>query len=530
MAPEAAQSDKDLYSAINKATVVILAWTLLDKLLAVGKEMLLAREFGIDVGLDVFNLAFAVPGIVTLLVNSAFYSAFIPIYLEWRENTPKHLVRDKVMTVFTASLAVLALATLAGWLAAPLYFPLVGYGLEPAQQQLGVSMERALVFMVLLEGVAVLLAALLQAWKTFAAVTFAQSLVNISLIAFLLLGGGMGIELLVWGVLCGHGAKALFLAACVIRRGFPLWPRFVLRSEVLWPFACLAGPLLGSALIVNSILVVDQSMASQLSPGGVSSLRYAYRINDLPLQLVIIAISRAIFPYISENVAKGEHGAMRHVFMRSLILVGVITFPVMSFGIVFAPDIVGLLLKRGAFGEEAALRTALSLQCYMTGLFFFAYSFINGAFFSALKRVRTLFVMGVLSLALNVGLNLVFIRLYQGVHGIALSSSLSSAIVCLIFFALLHKELELRMRGSELRSLAAPLLAALGLGLACHPLRGVLADAGLGLLPSLAIWGTGFFGCYGLLVFLLRTPELTEALSMGRLPGVIRRFMPGNRD
>ncbi len=521
----AEQSRKDLYNAINKAALVIFLWTLVDKILAVGKEMLLAREFGIDASLDVFNLAYTVPGIITLLLNNAFFSAFIPLYLEWRHTLPQHLVRDNVMTVFIASIFGVVVVTLAGWLSAPWFFPLLGYGMGQEQQQLGIALERLLLIVVMLEGVSGLFAALLQAWKTFAAVTFAQSFINISLILFLLYGAKYGIDLLAWGTIYGCAAKLLFLALCVGRRTFASWRPFTLRISVLRPYFAIVVPLLGSALIVNSILMVDQSMATQFSPGGVSSLRYAFRINDLPLQLVIIAISRAIFPYISESAAQDDQESMRHVFKRAMIFVGLITFPIMVFVFVFAPDVVSVLLRRGAFGEDATLRTAITLQSYVLGLYFFAYTFINSAFFTALQKVKTLFIMGVFSLLLNVGLNWLFIHLLKGVYGIALSSSVGSAIICLIFIILLHRNLQLNITLSELRSLGLPLILAAGLGLGCYPFKGVIVDTGMGHAVSLTAWGTAYFGCYGLLLYFFRTPEWVEVLSMGRMPRFLKRLL-----
>lgn len=522
---EAAANDhKDMYGAINKATLVIMTWTFVDKVLAVAKEMLQAREFGIEVGLDVFNLAYAVPGLTVLLIDVAVYSAFVPLYSEWRQRFSEKELRDRSMTVFVAGMLGIFLIAMIGYVLAPWFFPPIAHGMEPAQQQLGVVMVRTLMLLVVLEGASVLFAALLQAWKLFAVVTLAQSAINISLILFLIFARDMGIDLLVWGTLAGTAAKLFFLFAWVNRKGFHFFRPFSFSGRELSVFLSLALPLMGSALIVNSILVVDQSMATQVSAGGVSSLRYAYRINDLPLQLLVIAITRAIFPYISDSAAKDDRESMRYVFNRSLILIGLISFPMTVFVVTFAPDIVSVLLKRGAFGEEAALRTTLTLQCYVMGLYFFAYGYINGAFFSALKRARTLLFMGVLFLLLNVALNVLFIWLYEEVYGIALSSSLSAFLVCVLFIVLLHKELRFSFSGSEIKSLLLPLAVAAVLGGVCYPLRGALLDLGLPQLVSLILWAGFYFSGYAGLLLLFRTPEIMEVLAFARAPELVLRF------
>ena len=91
---------KELYGAISRATVVIMVWIFLDKILALAKEMLLAHEFGIEAGLDVFNLAFASPGLLILLIDVAICSAFIPLHSEWKQKYSPEEVRNRTMTVF----------------------------------------------------------------------------------------------------------------------------------------------------------------------------------------------------------------------------------------------------------------------------------------------------------------------------------------------------------------------------------------------------------------------------------------------
>ena len=374
-------------------------------------------------------------------------------------------------------------------------------------------MEQHLMLMVVLEGTSVLFGALMQVWKLFALVTFAQSCINISLILFLIFGESLGIDLLVWGTLAGCAAKMLWLFYWVSRRGFHIWKPFKFATVQLMPFIRLVGPLMGSALIMNSILLVDQSMATQVSTGGVSSLRYAYRINDLPLQLLVLAISRAIFPYISESAAKGDSDAMQYVFIRSLIFIGLISFPMTAFVVIYAPDIVSVLLQRGAFGPEAAMRTTLTLQCYVIGLYLFAYGYINGAFFSALKLVRALFFMGLLSLALNVGLNKLFIWAYGEVYAIALSSSLAALIVCLIFVIILHGKLSFKFTSSEIKSMLLPIFVTVVMGATFYPLRGTLSGLGVPKLITLGVWALLYFSSYAGLIYLFRTPECEEVLA-----------------
>lgn len=497
-------------SAIGKATLVIVVLGLLDKLFAVAREMLMAARFGVDARIDAFNIAYAYPGIVNLLFNGACVAAFVPLYASWLEEQGPAETRDNTVTVLWVSCAFFALLTLACHLLAPALLSLIGYGFPPATLDAAVGMERGLVWLVGLEGLGVIVASLLQSWKRFARLTLAQSLINLTIIAFLLAGEDMGVDALVAGFVVGTALKVAAMFASAGGGGLRPFSRFAFRTGALRQFARLGAPLLGSTLIANSNILIDQSMATALPEGGVAVLRYAYRVNDLPLQVVVMAVSRALFPYISDQAALGDAQGLRDVFRMSLVFIALVCLPITAYVLVFADDIVTVLLRRGAFDAEAARQTALTLRFYSLGLFFYAYTFINAAFFTALRQGAVLLRLGVLTLGLNFGLNWLFLRLTGGVQGIALSTAVTVAIVSAVFLALLRKHLAPGSASGLGMSFAVVAGGSLAAGLACLPLRAWAQAREVPLLVGFAALTLLFFAIsYGsALVF--RTGEITR--------------------
>lgn len=485
-------SAPDIRTAIGQAALVILGLTMVDKVLALGKEMLIAARYGVSAELDVFNLAYAMPGLLGLLLDGAVIAAFVPLYVDWRRKQSPAQLRDRSLTVCLACLGgSLALAGL-GFALAGIVFPLIGYGFSPAQTALGVPMLRQLLLLVALEGTSAALAAVLRAWKAFAAVTAAQLPINVALILFLAWGRPGDIQLLVLGTLVGTAGKTLWLVVAVAR-DLSLVRPFRFEKRALTDFLGLAMPLAGSVLIANSNILVDQSMATQLSAGGLSTLRYAYRINDLPLQLIVLALSKAILPFVSEQVSAGDTAGIRRVFGQSLASLGLIAFPVTALVMLFADDVVVVLLRRGAFDAEAARHTALALRCYTGGLFFFSYACINGAFFCALRRAHVLLVMGLVSVGLNLGLNWLFLRLLGGAEAIALSSSVTAALLTTAFMLQLRGPLGLTRPARLGIGLVAPALATVAATIPCLLLRAPLGALPVPVLVRLGLEGLLFF-------------------------------------
>ena len=513
--PSQSEDRESLSLAIGRGTAVIVLLSLLDKLLAVGKEVLMASRFGVEASVDAFNIAYAFPGLANLIFNFACVSAFVPLYALWREDhrvTPAQQ-RNNTLTVLYGSIVFFAAVSGLCYMLAPRILAVLGYGFSPDTLARSVTMERLLVWLIFLEGTGVIAAALLQAWKRFAALTLAQALINLAIIGFLAWGRELGINALIYGFLAGTALKVAAMLACLRGSGLrPLAP-FSPSPGAVRELAVMGWPLLGSALIANSNILIDQSMSTSLPEGGVAILRYAYRLNDLPLQLIIIALSRAIFPFISEQSARGDIAGLRQVFRQSLVVIGLIALPIICYMLLFADDLVAVLLRRGAFDASAAQATARTLRCYSLGLFFHAYAFINGSFFAALGLGVALFHMGIVTLFLNFAFNWLFLRLLHQPEALALSTTATMTIIALLFLKMLTR----RLGRGALSGLAGELFlivcATATATAACYPLH-TLAGAHA-LSPWLTLVPLSLLYAAILLAVLIRvkTGEIAKAVT-----------------
>ena len=429
---------RSLGGQIGRAGALIMLWSMIDKLLAIAKEMMTAHRFGVSPSLDVFNLAYSFPGIVVLF-SSVLGAALVPLYLEWHNRSSREADSHATWLIYL-TIMIYAVLALICWVFSPEIIRLIGYGFQPKERQSAVAMERLLVLLIFIDGAGILFRGILHAKKLFSHLYIAPLFVNATIIFLLFFDMGPDIYLLVWGFLVGTAMKTVYMGVAMYREGFQYGTPYPFDPPKVKAFWLLAIPMLGNALIANSNLLIDQVMATQLPSGSVSTLRYAMRINDFPVQVVIAAVSMAIFPFISEEAAAGNRDNLKHIFKYSLIFLGFITIPITCLVLLFSEDLVVVLLQRGAFDMEAARLTAQTLVCYSLGLSFYAYTFINGSFFAALQNTKTLFYMGIGSIALNVFFNFLFMHLI-GVRGIALSTSVTMLIISLYYVYVLKRRL-----------------------------------------------------------------------------------------
>ena len=430
----------EVMDGIRRSTLIIVSLTLLDKILALGKEILYAYRFGVSRELDVFNVAYAFPAILAMLLGQAVVSALVPLYLSWQGQGVETLRRNLANLGCAALLCFLALTLLCSLGSAPI-MAAIGYGFPKGELVLGDSLVRLLVWLIFLEGGAAVLAGVLQANRCFATLYGAQLSINLAIIATLTFFGGRGVHGLAVGFLLGTAAKVVVMVIAL--RG-PAFPLRVPRPPVmpgLREFGLLVWPLVVGGLVVNSNILFDQVMSTELPPGSVSALRYAYRISDLPLQLFVVAAARAIFPFVSEQAEAQDAAGVRRVFWRGVLFLCMVSGATTAFILLFSKEIVLLLLQRGAFGPQAVQSTALTLSWYAAGMIFASYAVLNGVFFSALRRNKTLMFVGVVTMCLNVFFNLVFIRLVGGPQAVAMSTTVTTALTCAIFVAIIERVL-----------------------------------------------------------------------------------------
>jgi len=502
-----------LAGQIGKASAVIMIWSMVDKILAMGKEMMTAHRFGVSASLDVFNLAYSFPGTI-MLFSGVLGAAFVPLYLEWRNHSSREADSHATWLLYLTTLFFSGLALIC-FVFTPEIIQLIGYGFQPREKQLAIIMERLLLLLMFIDGAGIIFRGILHARKLFSHLYIAPLFVNITIIFLLFFDMGLDIYVLVWGFLIGTAMKTIYMGIALYREGFQYGTPQPFDRQKIKPFLLLAIPMLGNALIANSNIMIDQVMATQLPSGSVSTLRYAFRINDFPVQVVITAISMAIFPFIGEEAAAGNDENLKRIFKYALIFLGFLTIPITCLVVLFSEDVVILLLKRGAFDMEATRQTAQTLVCYSLGLFFYAYTFINGSFFAALQNTKALLYMTIASIFLNVFFNFVFMHLI-GVRGIALSTSFTMFIISIYFVYLLKQRLGISDLSEIFSSFYRIILAAacmLGTGfLSLQLFRMVTIERWIYLPITLTLVCISYLG----VVWMFRTDDLSncwEALA-----------------
>jgi putative peptidoglycan lipid II flippase len=452
-----------------RGILTVGGWTMGSRVLGFARDMLIAALLGAGPVADAFFVANRLPNLFRRLFGEgAFNAAFVPSFAGLLETEGPAAAQ---------SFAEQAAAVLAFWLlgitvAAEVFMPQLmaviapGFTDIPAKFQLAVDLSRITFPYMPLICLTALVSGVLNGLDRFAAAAAAPLLYNLTSIGFMLGLAGLVPTVghaLAWGV-SASGVFQLALVGWAARQaGMRLHlPRPRLTPEVRVLLRRMAPGLIGAG-VTQLNLSVDVIIGSLLPPGTVSVLYYADRVNQLPLGTIGAAVGTALLPTLSRQV----HGATPReavgTLNRAIEYALLLTLPAALALTVARVPIVDVLFGRGAFGPEAVLKSAQALGAYAVGLPAFVLVKVLVPAFFARGDTSVPVKVGMASVALNLGLNLAFMRPLQHL-GPPLASSVAAWVNVVALAYVLHRrghfEVDATLSRRSKRMLAASVLMA----------------------------------------------------------------------
>ncbi len=444
-------------------------WTMASRILGFARDILIAAILGTGPVADAFFVALRLPNLFRRLFGEgAFNAAFVP--------SISHILHTEG-TQAAQGFAEEATAVMVFWLGAltalgEIFMPWLLYVLAPGfagnhgKFALAVALTRIMFPYLFFVCLTALFSGVLNAMGRFAAAAAAPVLFNLFSIAFMLgltpYVANPGYAL-AWGVTVSGVAQLLLLLLAMRRAGMRITlpkPRLTPRMRAL--FRRMAPGLVGAGVTQLNVSI-DIIIGTLLPAGSVSILYYADRVNQLPLGVIGTAAGTALLPMMARQIALGETGAATTTLNRAIESVLMLTLPAAIGLSVAAVPVMDVLFVRGAFTTHTALLAGRSLAAFAIGLPVFALvKVLTPGFFSRGDTVTPLKI-GIAAVALNLGMNLVFMHPLKAV-GPALATSLASAFNAALLVALLRRRGHFALDAAARRRL--PRICAAGVAMA----------------------------------------------------------------
>ncbi|MEN6435489.1 MAG: murein biosynthesis integral membrane protein MurJ, partial [Anaerolineaceae bacterium] len=445
----------NIMSRLTRVTIMLAAFFAVDKALALLRQVIIARQFGLSAALDAYNAANNLPDLLFALISGgALAVAFIPVLTAVLTEDGKPaawLLFSRIANL--AFLVTAALSIIIGLLADQLVGWELGIapGFNSEQQILVIHLMRMNLIATLIFSISGLVMAGLQANQHFFLPALAPLLYNLGQIfgalilapsepyqiaGFQLPALGLGVDGLVYGVILGSALHLLIQVPGLIKFKFRWSFSLGFRDTSVRKVLSLLGPRVITMLLIQLIFIVRDNLASRLEPGAVTALAYGWMIQQVPETLIGTAIGTALLPTLAELLAKGKKDEYRKNIQNAVnILIG-LTIPIaFVLGIGLQP----LLPIVFGFDEKSSLLLMSVTRGYLVGLTGHCLLEVASRSFYAQQNARLPLLAAVINILVYITLGSLLFE-SMGAAGISLTDAVAFTTQAIFLLFLLSQQ------------------------------------------------------------------------------------------
>lgn len=438
--------------SIKSAAIVLASSTMISALLGLFRDRLLNSYYlgTYPTGIDAYTAAFTIPDFMFFILTSgALAVSFIPVFNQRLASGNKKSAWELSSSVLNL-LAILTLiaSVLIMIFADPLIRYVVSPGLDESGMILAINMTRVIAINPFLFSIATVLTSIQQAVGRFVFYAFAPTIYNIGIIiGITCFTGGInlfGVQIFeggIMGVALGVilGAVLQLIVALIGLFGLGVDYEF----KIYWKnqgFRSILKLLPARSLdqgidYVNSI--VNTNLASRMGAGAIRAFDQATTLQQVPVNLIGVAISTAFFPKLTEQLGEGNENEFNDTFRTALRTIIWIALPVAIIAFFTRGYVVSFISNIGnntSNGTIASILSTLVIAIFARSVFHIA-----SRGFYAYQDTKTPFIVSIIAIGLTMLLSVAFYLLGYGPDGLGLAQSLGAIIEIIILLLILQK-------------------------------------------------------------------------------------------
>lgn len=450
-------------SKVAKNTIMIMAITMLCKLIGFGREIALGSIYGFSNYGGIYLAVVNIPDIIFALVGTCIMTTFIPLHYDIERE--KGLIRAKefLNNVSTITIIMSIIIAIVSLIFTEDIVKLFAMGLEGENLEIATKFTKILIpggFFISISGI---ISAYLNINDDFISSTFVSIPFNIIVITTIIISSNNSPYIMIVGTMIGMISKFLLQFIVAYKKGYRYKFTLNLSDEYLHKMIKLSAPILIGVAVSQINAVADKSIATTLGLESVSALSYANRLNGFVMGVFTASLISVIYPRLSELLVNKNKEGFIDITTKSINIMSIFIIPISVGSIVLSKPIVRILFERGQFNEQATHMTSIALACYSIGMIAYTLRDILGKIFYSLKDTKTPMINGVLAVILNIILNILLSR-SLGYAGLALATSISSIVCVMLLLVKLKKKTGYFGEDKILKTIVKVSIASIGMG------------------------------------------------------------------
>lgn len=404
------------------------------------RDVVLSYHFGASAISDAYLVSLTIPGSIFAFVSIAIKTIFIPVYsqiLVQKNEEEANKYTQKLCIVFVVVSLFLAIISII--FAQPIV-SLYASGFDTETINVAVFLTRLNLLTLAFLSVEYIYEALLQAKGQYTISELTSLPANLILIVSFYCVSSWGIIFFSIGkILSVVGQLLLTIIILLIKFRYS----FKLRVSVADSFKDenVKGSLKKSLPVIagtsaNEInKLIDRSVASNITVGGISSLVYANRLNSLVIEICVNSIATIEFPKLSVLASEGKISELKKEMVSGIIYMCFFLIPATAIMILFSREITTIVFGHGN-GVTTIDNTSVCFYFYAFGILAVGIREMIVRGFYALGETKIPALISLLSIGINIVLDFILSEV-MGFGGLAMATSVAAIFaVVSSYFAL----------------------------------------------------------------------------------------------
>lgn len=425
---------------MKRTAFIILLITLMSKIFGFLREIVLSYYYGASTISDAYLIAYTIPGFIFSFIGVGLATSFIPIYSNIEEDNGTSDADTFTSNLLLILLAIISILVVFMFIFAHPVVKAFAMGFDKDTLELAVMFTRISIFGIFFSVSFHLLSSYLNIKGNYHIPAFAGIPNNIVIILSIWLSSTLGTILLPIGIVASLVSQLLLVLIFIKKFNFKFKPNKILKDKNLKKIFYLSIPVIIGVSVNQINVLVDRTLASTISVGGISALNYANRLNTFVQGIFVMSIATVMYPLISKLVAAGNIKGLKSIVAEIITSINIMIIPITIGSMLFAHQIVDLVFGRGAFDINATSMTSSALFFYSLGMMGFGLREIISRVFYASQDTKTPMVNAGIGMVVNIILNVILSR-YFGIGGLALATSIAAIFTTVLLFISLRKKI-----------------------------------------------------------------------------------------
>lgn len=406
--------------------------TIIVKGLGFAKEIVIAESFGLSELIDTFYIAILIPSLIHSVFMGSFKSVFIPNYVSTLKRNTLGISQFQ-STSFILTIGVSLLFFGIAYLLTDVYLETFFSGHTESYYDLIKVQFYYVAPCILFWGLSSIINGLLTIDNEFTFSSLSSIFTPISIIICLyVFKEQLGDQVLAIGTLAGSILGFLFVLIVALSRNLISIgvPDFI-STDIKRLFGQLPAKL-SASLLVGINPFVDQYFSAQLIVGSIAALNYGIKLPAFAIGIVGLAVGNVLLPYFSKLVIDNRVETFKKLksMLKYLVIISSVITLILF---LLSTPIIRLFFERDAFTSDDTVIVSKVQQMYLLQIPSYITGLVMTRFLTAINKNNFMVLTSIISLVLNIVLNLILIQT-MGVYGLALATSIVSVVNSVILY------------------------------------------------------------------------------------------------